>query len=113
MLGEDHLNIKMQLIIGALKLAEFPDHISIDYASVYTVYCSILPVSLLIIFYIELCHVHQSVQQNVTNIVIMPAKKEEKRKGILSINAPNDIYGRNAIYYCLMCIFLKLKETVL
>ena len=29
--GEDRLNIKMQLIIGALKLAEFPDHISIDY----------------------------------------------------------------------------------
>ena len=31
MLGEDHLNIKMQLIIGALKLAEFPDHILNDY----------------------------------------------------------------------------------
>ena len=30
--GEDRLNIKTQLIIGALKLAEFPDHISIDYA---------------------------------------------------------------------------------
>ena len=29
--GEDRLNIKTQLIIGALKLAEFPDHISIDY----------------------------------------------------------------------------------
>ena len=29
--GEDRLNIKKQLIIGALKLAEFPDHISIDY----------------------------------------------------------------------------------
>ena len=29
--GEDRLNIKMQLIISALKLAEFPDHISIDY----------------------------------------------------------------------------------
>ena len=28
--GEDRLNIKTQLIIGALKLAEFPDHISID-----------------------------------------------------------------------------------
>ena len=25
------VNIKTQLIIGALKLAEFPDHISIDY----------------------------------------------------------------------------------
>ena len=25
----------------------------------------------------------------------------------------NDIYDRDAIYYCLMCIFLKLKETVL
>ena len=31
--GEDRLNIKTQLIIGALKLAEFPD-ISIDYGSV-------------------------------------------------------------------------------
>ena len=30
--GEDRLNIKTQLIIGALKFAEFPDHISIDYA---------------------------------------------------------------------------------
>ena len=29
--GEDRPNIKTQLIIGALKLAEFPDHISIDY----------------------------------------------------------------------------------
>ena len=29
--GEDRLNIKMQLIISVLKLAEFPDHISIDY----------------------------------------------------------------------------------
>ena len=29
--GEDRFNIKTQLIIGALKLAEFPDHISIDY----------------------------------------------------------------------------------
>ena len=29
--GEDRLNIKTQLIIGALKLAESPDHISIDY----------------------------------------------------------------------------------
>ena len=31
--GEDRLNIKTQLIVGALKLAEFPDHISIDYGS--------------------------------------------------------------------------------
>ena len=29
--GEDRPNIKTQLIIGALKFAEFPDHISIDY----------------------------------------------------------------------------------
>ena len=29
--GEDHPNIKTQLIIGALKFAEFPGHISIDY----------------------------------------------------------------------------------
>ena len=29
--GEDRLNIKTQLIIVALKFAEFPDHISIDY----------------------------------------------------------------------------------
>ena len=29
--GEDRLNIKSQLIIAALKFAEFPDHISIDY----------------------------------------------------------------------------------
>ena len=29
--GEDRFNIKTQLIIGALKLAEFPDHIFIDY----------------------------------------------------------------------------------
>ena len=30
-IGEDRLNIKTQLIIGALKFAEFLDHISIDY----------------------------------------------------------------------------------
>ena len=30
--GEDRPNIKTQLIIGALKFAEFPDHISINYA---------------------------------------------------------------------------------
>ena len=29
--GEDRPNIKSQLIIGALKFAEFLDHISIDY----------------------------------------------------------------------------------
>ena len=29
--GEDRLNIKTQLIVGALKFAEFPDHISIEY----------------------------------------------------------------------------------
>ena len=29
--GEDRPNIKTQLIIGALKFAKFPDHISIDY----------------------------------------------------------------------------------
>ena len=28
---EDHPNIKTQLILGALKFAEFPDHISINY----------------------------------------------------------------------------------
>ena len=28
--GEDCPNIKTQLIIGSLKFAEFPDHISID-----------------------------------------------------------------------------------
>ena len=33
--GEDRLNIKTQLIISALKLAEFPDHISIDYVLTY------------------------------------------------------------------------------
>ena len=30
-LGEDRPNIKMQLVIVALKFAEFPHHISIDY----------------------------------------------------------------------------------
>ena len=29
--GEDRPNIKTQLIIGALKFSEFPNHISIDY----------------------------------------------------------------------------------
>ena len=32
--GEDRPNIKTQHIIGALKLAEFPDHISIDYVHI-------------------------------------------------------------------------------
>ena len=31
--GENRLNIKTQLIIGTLKLAESPDYISIDYGS--------------------------------------------------------------------------------
>ena len=31
MQGEDRPNIETQLIIVALKFAEFPDHISIDY----------------------------------------------------------------------------------
>ena len=35
MQGEDRPNIKTQLIIGALKFAEFPDHISIDYDSIF------------------------------------------------------------------------------
>ena len=33
--GEDRPNIKTQLIIGALKFVEFPDHILIDYGGVY------------------------------------------------------------------------------
>ena len=37
MRGEDRLNIETQLIIGGLKLAEFPDHISIDYGLLYCV----------------------------------------------------------------------------
>ena len=32
--GEDRPNIKTQLIIGALKFTEFPDHISIDYDAI-------------------------------------------------------------------------------
>ena len=32
MQGKNRPNINTQLIIGALKFAEFPDHISIDYA---------------------------------------------------------------------------------
>ena len=31
--GEDRSNIKTQLIIVALKFAEFPDHISMEYAN--------------------------------------------------------------------------------
>ena len=31
--GEDRPNIKTQLIIGALKFAQFPEHISIDYGA--------------------------------------------------------------------------------
>ena len=34
--GEDRLNIKTQLIKVALKFAEFPDHISIDYTLILT-----------------------------------------------------------------------------
>ena len=34
--GEDRPNIKTQLIIVALKFAEFPDHISIDYDAIKT-----------------------------------------------------------------------------
>ena len=33
--GEDRPNIKTQLIVVALKFAEFPDHISIDYGVGY------------------------------------------------------------------------------
>ena len=33
--GEDRPNIKTQLVIGALKFAEFPDHISMDYGGTY------------------------------------------------------------------------------
>ena len=33
--GEDRPNIKTQLIIVALKFAEFPDYISIDYDVIY------------------------------------------------------------------------------
>ena len=33
--GDDSPNIKTQLIIGALKFAEFPDHMSIDYDRSY------------------------------------------------------------------------------
>ena len=35
--GEDRPNIKTQLNIGALKLAEFPDHILIDYGHTWDV----------------------------------------------------------------------------
>ena len=41
--GEDRPNIKTQLIIVALKLAEFPDHISIDYG--YPKYTPLAPPS--------------------------------------------------------------------
>ena len=36
--GEDRPNIKTELIIGALKFAEFPDHISIDYGQMFCLF---------------------------------------------------------------------------